>query len=248
MLKDRVALVTGASRGMGAATAHLLAAHGAAVAVNYLKNREAGEKVVREIEERGGRALLLQGDVTVQSEAEQVVRATEQQLGPIDILVLNANISFLMQPFLVYPWEDFQHKVDSELKAAFYCSQAVAAGMKERRRGSIIALSSLAAQRPKEGSVAHAVAKSAIEAFVRCLAVELGPSNVRVNAVAPGFTRTDATAAFPEHLKIAIAGGTPMGRVAEPEDVAGVILALVSDHCGFVTGTCVPVDGGVHLD
>ncbi len=248
MLKDRVALITGASRGMGAATARLLAAHGAAVAVNYLKNREAGEKVVREIEERGGRALLLQGNVTVQSEAEQVVRATEQQLGTIDILVLNANISFLMQPFLVYPWEDFQHKVDSELKAAFYCSQAVAAGMKERRRGSIVALSSLAAQRPKEGSVAHAVAKSAIEAFVRCLAVELGPSNVRVNAVAPGFTRTDATAAFPVHLKTAIAGGTPMGRVAEPEDVAGVILALVSDHCGFVTGTCVPVDGGVHLD
>ncbi len=247
MLKDRVALVTGASRGMGAATARLFAAHGAAVAVNYLKNREAGEKVVREIEERGGRALLLQGDVTVQSEAEQLVRATEQQLGPIDILVLNANITFLMQPFLVYPWEVFQQKVDSELKAAFYCSQAVAAGMKERRRGSIIAFSSGAAHRPKEGSVAHAVAKGAIEAFVRCLAVELGPSNVRVNAVMPGFTRTDATAGFPEHLRTAIAGGTPMGRVAEPEDVAGVILALVSDLSGFVTGACVPVDGGVHL-
>lgn len=247
MLKGRVALVTGASRGMGAATARLLAAHGAAVAVNYLKNREAGEKVVREIEEKGGRALLLQGDVTVQSEAERVVRTTQQQLGPIDILVLNANVEFQMKPFLVYSWEDFQRKVDNELKAAFYCSQAVAAGMKERRRGSIVALSSGAAHRPKEGSVAHSVAKGAIEAFVRCLAVELGPSNVRVNAVAPGFTRTDATAKFPEHLKTAIAGGTPMGRVAEPEDVAGVILALVSDHIGFVTGTCVPVDGGVHL-
>lgn len=247
MLKDRVALVTGASRGMGAATARLLAAHGAAVAVNYLKNREAGEKVVREIEEKGGRALLVQGDVTVQSEAEQVVHTTQQQLGPIDILVLNANVEFRMKPFLVYSWEDFQRKVDNELKAAFYCSQAVAAGMKERRRGSIVALSSGAAHRPKEGSVAHSVAKGAIEAFVRCLAVELGPSNVRVNTVAPGFTRTDATAGFPEHLKTAIAGGTPMGRVADPEDVAGVILSLVSDHTGFVTGTCVPVDGGVHL-
>ena len=247
MLKDRVALVTGASRGMGAATARLLAAHGAAVAVNYLKNREAGEKVVREIEEKGGRALLVQGDVTVQSEAEQVVHTTQQQLGPIDILVLNANVEFRMKPFLVYSWEDFQRKVDNELKASFYCSQAVAAGMKERRRGSIVALSSGAAHRPKEGSVAHSVAKGAIEAFVRCLAVELGPSNVRVNTVAPGFTRTDATAGFPEHLKTAIAGGTPMGRVADPEDVAGVILSLVSDHTGFVTGTCVPVDGGVHL-
>ena len=95
--------------------------------------------------------------------------------------------------------------------------------------------------------MAHAAAKGAIEAFVRCLAVELGPSNVRVNAVMPGFTRTDANAGFPEHLRSAIAGGTPMGRVAEPEDVAGVVLALVSDLSGFVTGACVPVDGGVHL-
>jgi 3-oxoacyl-[acyl-carrier protein] reductase len=247
MLKDRVALITGASRGMGAATARLLAAHGATVAINYLSNREAGERVVNEIQQNGGRALLLQGDVTVQSEAERVVRQAQQELGPIDILVLNANIPFVQKPFLDFPWEEFQHKVTSELKAAYFCSQVVAAGMKERKRGSIIAMSSGAARRPREGAVAHAVAKAAVEAFVRVLAVELGPSNIRVNAVAPGFTRTDATAGFPEHLREAITAGTPMGRVAEPGDIAQAILALAGGCMGFVTGICLPVDGGVHL-
>ena len=99
---------------------------------------------------------------------------------------------------------------------------------------------------PREGAVAHAVAKAAVEAFVRVLAVELGPSNIRVNAVAPGFTRTDATAGFPEHLREAITSGTPMGRVAEPGDIAHAILALAGGM-GFVTGICLPVDGGVHL-
>lgn len=197
MLKDRVALITGASRGMGAATARLLAAHGATVAVNYLNNREAGERVVNEIKQNGGRALLLQGDVTVQSEAERIVRQAQQELGPIDILVLNANIPFVFNPFLSCSWEEFQHKVNSELKAAYFCAQEAAAGMKERKRGSIIAFSSGAAKRSREGALAHGVAKAAIEAFVRGLAVELGPSNIRVNAIAPGFTRTDATADFP---------------------------------------------------
>jgi 3-oxoacyl-[acyl-carrier protein] reductase len=247
MLKDRVALVTGASRGIGAATARLLAANGAAVAVNYAKNRQAGELVVRQIQENGGRALLLQADVTVQSEVEQMVRATQQQLGPIDVLVLNANIHFAIKPFLVHPWDDFQRKLDGELKAAFFCCQAVAPGMIERKRGSIIAVSSGASRHPNEGFVAHTVAKAALEAFVKSLAFELGPSNVRVNAVAPGLTQTDATAGLPEHLRNAIAGGTPMRRVGKPEDVADVILMLASDKTSFVTGTCVPVDGGVQM-
>ncbi|MFB3815516.1 MAG: SDR family NAD(P)-dependent oxidoreductase [Terriglobales bacterium] len=247
MLKDRVALITGASRGIGAATARLLAANGAAVAVNYVTRREAGEAVVRHIRDNGGRALLVQADVTVQSEVEQMVRAVEQEFGFIDTVVLNANIHFPIVPFIAYRWEDFESKLDGELKAAFYCCQAVVPAMIAHRRGCIIAVSSGLSRHPGTGFVAHSTAKSALDAFVKSLAHELGPDGIRVNTVAPGLTITDATAGVPEQHKSAIAGMTPLRRIATPDDVAGAVLMLASEKTGFVTGTYVPVDGGMQM-
>lgn len=247
LLKDRVALITGASRGIGAATARLLASNGAAVAVNYAVNREAGETVVRQIKDNGGRALLVQADVTVLEEVERMVCATQKEFGHIDTLVLNANINFPIQPFITYKWEDFERKLDGELKAAFFCCQAVVPAMMERKQGCIVAVSSGLSRHPGAGFVAHSTAKSALDAFVKNLALELGPDGIRVNTVAPGLTITDATANIPEQQKNYIAGATPLRRIATPEDVAGAILMMASDKAGFVTGQYVSVDGGAQM-
>lgn len=246
-LDGQVALVTGASRGIGAATALLLARHGASVCVNYIQNKEAADTVVNEIREGGSKAVAVQADVTLHRDAERLAREAEQALGPIDILVINAAIGFRVEPFLDYTWEDFERKFVGELKAAFYAAKAVAPAMVQRRHGSIIAVSSGLSRTPGEGFVAHSTAKSAINAFVRALALELGPSGVRVNAVAPGLTLTDATAWLDEQHKQAYAQRIPLRRNALPEDIAGGILFFASPESQFVTGCYLPVDGGMTM-
>jgi 3-oxoacyl-[acyl-carrier protein] reductase len=158
MPKDKVAIVTGSSRGIGAAIAKLLASHGARVAVNYAANKEAGQRVVADIVARGGRAMLARADVTVRAEAEAMVRAVEAELGPVDVLVNNANMSFPIAPFAEYRWEDFERKLTSELRASFFTCQAVVPGMVSRRSGSIVNVSSTLSRWPGPGFVAHSSA------------------------------------------------------------------------------------------
>lgn len=244
LLQDRIVLVTGASRGIGAATARLVAAHGAAVAVNYLHNEKAAKAVVDAIEAEGGRALAVQADVRDQSEVEAMVGWVSDELGFIDTLVNNASIQFPVVPFMEYPWEAFHDKLVGELGAAFFCCRAVAPAMIEHGRGCIIAVSSGLSRHPGHGFCAHSTAKSGLDAFVRALALELGPHGIRVNTVSPGLTITDATAFLPQEAKNASARATPLGRNAEPEDIAGVVLAMAADTTGFVTGAYVPVSGG----
>ena len=244
LLEDRVVLVTGASRGIGAATARLLAAHGAAVAVNYLESEEKAKAVVDGITTAGGRAVAVRADVRDQAEVEAMVGWLTDELGPIDTLILNAAIQFPVVPFMQYPWQAFHDKLVGELGAAFFCCRAVAPKMIDRGRGCIVAVSSGLSRHPGRGFCAHSTAKSGLDAFVRSLALELGPHGIRVNTVAPGLTLTDATAFLPQPAKDASARATPLGRNAEPEDVAGVILAMVADATGFVTGSYVPVSGG----
>ena len=244
LLNERVVLVTGASRGIGAATAKLLAAHGAAVAVNYLQNEKAAKAVVDAITNEGGRALAVQADVREQSQVEAMVARVSEELGFIDTLVNNASIQFPVVPFMEYPWEAFHDKLVGELGAAFFCCRAVVPAMIEQGRGWIIAVSSGLSRHPGHGFCAHSTAKSGLDAFVRALALELGPHGIRVNTVSPGLTITDATAFLPQEAKDASARATPLGRNAEPEDIAGVVLAMATDPSGFVTGAYVPVSGG----
>jgi 3-oxoacyl-[acyl-carrier protein] reductase len=244
MMHDRIVLVTGASRGIGAATAKLLAGHGAALAVNFHSNQTAAEDVVAAIEGDGGRAVAVQADVREQAEVESMVNRVSEELGPIDTLVANASIQFPVVPFIEYQWEDFQAKLVGELSAAFFCCRAVVPSMIEHQRGCIIAVSSGLSRHPGEGFCAHSTAKSGLDAFVRSLALELGPHGIRVNTVSPGLTITDATAFLPQEAKDAAARATPLGRNAEPEDIAGVVLAMATDATGFVTGAYVPVSGG----
>lgn len=246
MLQNRVALVTGASRGIGAATARLLAAEGAAVGVNYVNNRTAGEAVVDQIKQAGGNAVLVQADVTQPEQVQRMVETITAELGAIDTAVLNAGLNFPVVPFVDYKWEDFERKLVGELKAAFYCCKALLPSMISKHRGSIVVVSSSLSRHSDSGFIAHCTAKSGLDAFVRSLATELGPEGIRVNTIAPGLTITDATAFVPDATKRAIKEATPLRRIAEPDDIAGAILMMVSDHARMITGSYTPVAGG-HL-
>jgi 3-oxoacyl-[acyl-carrier protein] reductase len=248
VLKNKVAIVTGSSRGIGAATAKLLASQGAKVAVNYISNRERGEQVVAEIAAAGGQALLVRANVTVREDVNALVATAERELGPIDILVNNANMAFSVKPFVEHAWEDFERKLTHEMKASFFACQAVAPGMIERRSGCIVNVSSGLSRVPGPGFVAHSSAKSALDAFSRALAQELGPHGIRVNVVAPGLTATEATAHQPKQMHEAIAARTPLRRIATPEDVAGAVLFYCTDWSRFVTGTYLPVSGGSQMN
>lgn len=247
LLSGRVAIVTGSSRGIGAASARLLAANGAKVTVNFNRNIEQGEEVVRAIQATGGDAILVKADVTKHDEVEGMVRETEAKLGPIDILVNNANMSFPVVPFVQFRWEDFERKLLNEMKASFFCCQAVATGMVKRGSGCIVNVSSGLSRVPGIGFIAHMSAKSALDAFSKALALELGPHGVRVNVVAPGLTVTDATSHQPKEMHDAIAARTPLRRLAQPEDIAGAVLFYCVDWSRFITGTYLPVSGGTQM-
>jgi 3-oxoacyl-[acyl-carrier protein] reductase len=247
LLDGKVAVVTGSSRGIGAATAKLLAANGAQVVVNYVSAKDAGKAVVREIAEAGGAAVLVQANVTLDDDVQRLIAETKSAFGPVDILVNNASITFPMVPFMQFEWSDFERKLVGELKASFGTCRAVVPDMIERGGGCIVNVSSGLSKAPAPGFVAHCSAKAALDAFSRSLAMELGPHGIRVNVVAPGLTITDATAGQPEQMKQAIADHTPLGRLGQPDDISGAVLFYCADWARFITGTYMPVNGGIQM-
>jgi 3-oxoacyl-[acyl-carrier protein] reductase len=244
LLKDKVAIVTGSSRGIGAETVKLLAAHGAKVAVNFNASRDRAEQVLAEIKGEEGEGIVVQADVTVRAQVDALVREVQEKLGPVDILVNNAAISFPMVPFTEFRWEDFERKVVQEMAACFHPCQAVIPGMVRRGHGSIVNVSSGLSRSPGVGYSSHSAAKAALDALSKSLALELGPAGIRVNVVAPGLTDTEATAFVPPQVREMIAGHTPLRRVGRPEDVAGAVLFCCVDWSSFVSGAYLPVSGG----
>ncbi len=247
LMNNRVVLITGASRGIGAATAKVLARQGAAIGVNYFNSEAAARQVVDEITSSGGKALAVKADVRDPQQVEAMVQQVAEAFGTIDTLIANANAAFFVSSFVATPWEDFEAKLLGELKATFFPCKAVVPSMIEQKQGCIIVVSSGASRMPSEGLSAHSTAKSALDAFVKSLAFELGPCGIRVNAVAPGLTLTDATGWFPQEAKDAAAQQVPLRRNGLPEDVAGAILLLASEEARFITGAYLPVSGGVQM-
>ncbi len=245
MMKDRIVLVTGASRGIGASIARRLAAQGAAVAVNYLKNESAALQVIEEISQSGGKAMAIQADVRDEIQVQGMVAEITDRFGPVDTLISNAAIDFPIKPFHEIRWPEFEAKLTGELRSTFFCVQAVLPSMIQRRSGCIVAISSTLSRNPGPGFSAHSTAKSGLDALMKSLALELGQFGIRVNVVAPGLTNTDATAFLPAAQKEMMARMTPMRRNGEPDDVAGAVLMIASDQCRFVSGNYLPVCGGM---
>ncbi len=244
ILAEKVALVTGASRGIGAASAILLAHNGAAVVVNYFQSPDAANGVVEKIQAGGGKAFVVKADVRDPKQATEMVEETEKTLGPVDILVNNASIGFPIKPFMEFTWEEMEAKLTSEIRASFNCCQAVIPGMLSKEYGRIINISSGLSKSPGAGFVAHSTAKAGLDSFTRALAHEFGPNGITVNTVAPGLTETDATSFLPQEAKDGYAAHVPLRRIGVPDDVAGAVLFYASDYSRFLTGTYMPVDGG----
>jgi 3-oxoacyl-[acyl-carrier protein] reductase len=236
-----VALVTGGSRGIGAAISRELARAGARVAVNFRTGAEAAELVASEI---GG--VALRADIANPGEAFGLIESVESELGEIDVLVNNAGIT---RDTLLARMsdEDWEAVIATNLKGVFHTCRGVARKMLRRRSGTIVNLSSVVAVHGNPGQANYAASKAGIIGFTKALARELGTRGVRVNAIAPGYIETELTAALPEQAREAILANTPLGRLGKPEDVAGAVRFLCSDEAGFVTGEVLLVDGGLGI-
>lgn len=243
MTQRRVALVTGGSRGIGAAIVRALAERGFVVAVNYLASAEKARQVLAS---SGGEGAVFGADARDHAQVAAMVEAVERTLGPIDVAVHNAAISFPMGPFHALPWSEVRAKLDGELGAFHALCACTAPGMAERGWGRIIAVSSTLSRFAHEGFGAHAAGKAALDGACRVLARELGPQGITVNVVAPGLVDTDATAHQPAEMKQAVARVTPLRRVGQPEDIGGVVAFLCSEEARWITGQYLPVNGGLH--
>lgn len=248
-LAERVALVTGASRGIGAAIAQALGAAGASVAVNYLRGRDAAEDVCRAIAAHGGRALPVQADIADATAVAAAVELVQREFGrPVDVLVNNAAAPAVPRPFLETGWEEIQALLDVQVRGAFACCRAVLPGMLASKSGRIVNIGSvLASAVPPPQWTAFTIAKSALRALTRSLAVEFGPHGIRVNMVSPGMTETESISAVPERLRKVQAMQTPLRRLGAPEDIARAVLFLCGEGGEFITGADIPVCGGISM-
>lgn len=244
-LRDRVAIVTGASRGIGKAIALELATEGATVVVNYARSSQAAEAVVAQITEAGGNAIALKADVSQLDEANHLITQTKKELDRVDILVNNAGIT---RDTLVLRMklDDWQSVIDLNLTGVFLCTKAASQVMLRQKSGRIINIASVSGLMGIAGQANYSAAKAGVIGFSKAMAKELSSRGITVNVVAPGFINTDMTQELKEEYKQQVLKEIPLGRYGEPEDIAGMVRFLASDPAAaYITGQTFNVDGGL---
>ena len=243
-LEGKVALVTGSSRGLGKSIALKLSGMGAKVALNYLSRKDEADSVMASITRQGGEAMLAPADVRDSSSVKDMVRQITDKWGKIDILVNNAGITAdgLLLRMSEEAWDNV---INTNLRGAYLCTKAALRSMTSQGWGRIINIASIAGLTGNVGQSNYAASKGGLIAFTKSLARELGPRNITVNAVAPGFITTAMTDQLPVELKESILSRVALGRFGTPEDVAGLVAFLVSRQSDYITGQVINIDGGV---
>jgi 3-oxoacyl-[acyl-carrier protein] reductase len=240
----KVALITGSSSGIGAAIAKELAAQGATVAIHYRGNQDGAEAVATQIREAGGICAICQGDVGNLEAAQSLVKAVEDELGAINILVNNAGTTADTLLLSMKP-EEWERVIQTNLNSVFYVTKAAMRKMLKARWGRIINITSVVGLAGQAGQTNYAASKAGIIGFTKSLAREVGSRNITVNAVAPGFIPTALTEVLTAEQRAQTIASTPVGRLGEPEEVAWAVAFLASERSGFITGHVLTVDGGL---
>jgi 3-oxoacyl-[acyl-carrier protein] reductase len=245
---DRVALITGASSGIGAATARLLAERGMRVVVNYLHSANAAKEVVAEIEAAGGKAMAVQADVREPAAVDSMFAQIQQAWGGVDVVVHNALTPYAIKSFQDMTWDELGGKVNDEMRAAFVVTKAALPHMTDQHWGRLIYLGTGLSRRPRAGMIALGTAKAALTQFARYVAQEVAPSGITVNVVEPGpVAETRISHVLDGELAERQIAATPLGRLARPADVANAVAFFASEDNNFMTGTSAAVNGGMAM-
>ncbi len=246
MLENKVAIVTGASRGIGRAIAVTLAHYGAAVAVNYCGSREKAEEVVEQIKKEGGTAIACQADVADLEAVALMFSEVTKQFGRVDILVNNAGIT-RDNLILKMTEEEFDTVIDTNLKGVFNCLKQASRLMLKQKGGRIINISSISGVIGNAGQLNYSAAKAGVIGMTKSLAKELGSRGITVNAIAPGYINTDMTAVLKDDLKEKVTEMIPLKRLGEVEDIAEMAAFLASEKAAYITGQTIGIDGGLGI-
>lgn len=245
-LSGKISLVTGGSRGIGKAISLALATEGSAVAINYVSNEDAAERVVEDLKMKGVKAKAFKGDVSDEEQANILIERVISEFGQVDVLINNAGIT-RDRSFLKMTADQWHEVIRVNLDGMFYLTQRLLPEMVKRHWGRIINIASVVGQMGNFGQANYAATKGGMIAFTKTIAREVAKKGVTANAIAPGFIKTDMVGAMPEEAIKKVVDQIPVGRLGEPEDVARCATFLASPHAGFITGQVIAANGGMYM-